>query len=64
MQWTTFEPLTSQHDAFVEVSFSGLAGQMNLLLESLDNWVRRKRLMPGTPANQNVGAAWVQESGF
>ncbi len=39
MHWDTFERLTAQHDAFVEISFAGMAAKLNLLGESLDDWV-------------------------
>ena len=31
MHWSTFERLTAQHDAFVELSFYGMAAKLNLL---------------------------------
>lgn len=36
--WNTFERLTAQHDAFVQVSLAGMAARLNLLGESLDDW--------------------------
>ncbi len=39
MHWNTFERLTSQHDAFVRISLTGMAEQLHLLEESLDYWV-------------------------
>jgi hypothetical protein len=39
MHWSTFERLTAQHDAFVQVSLSGMAARLNLIGESLDDRV-------------------------
>jgi hypothetical protein len=39
MQWSTFERLTAQHDAFVQVSLSGMTARLNLIGESLDDRV-------------------------
>lgn len=39
MHWNTFERLTAQHDAFVQVSLAGIAARFNLLGESLDDWI-------------------------
>jgi len=39
MHWNTFERLTAQHDAFVQISLAGMAAKLNLLGESLDDWV-------------------------
>lgn len=39
MHWNTFERLTAQHDAFVQISLAGLAGKLNLLGESVDDWI-------------------------
>ena len=39
MHWNTFERLTAQHDAFVQVSLAGMAARLNLLGESLDDWL-------------------------
>ena len=39
MHWNTFERLTAQHDAFVQISLAGMAARLNLLGESLDDWV-------------------------
>jgi len=37
MHWNTFEKLTVQHDAFVQVSLAGMTAKLNLLEESLDD---------------------------
>ncbi|AKH19901.1 hypothetical protein [Sedimenticola thiotaurini] len=37
MHWNTFERLTTQHDAFVQLSLAGIAERLNLLGESLDD---------------------------
>jgi hypothetical protein len=39
MHWNTFERLTAQHDAFVQTSLAGMAARLNMLGESLDDWV-------------------------
>jgi len=39
MHWSTFERLTAQHDAFVQVSLAGMAAKLNLLGESLNDWI-------------------------
>ena len=39
MHWNTFERLTAQHDAFVQVSLAGMAAKLNLLEDSLDDWI-------------------------
>lgn len=39
MHWNTFNRLTAQHDAFVQVSLAGMAAKMKLLGESLDDWL-------------------------
>jgi len=39
MHWKTFERLTAQHDAFVQISLAGLAAYLNLPGESLDGWI-------------------------
>jgi hypothetical protein len=39
MHWNTFEQLTAQHDAFVKISLAGIGAKLNLLGESLDDWV-------------------------
>ena len=39
MHWGTFDLLTAQHDAFVQFSLAGMAARLNLLGESLDDWV-------------------------
>ena len=39
MHWNTFERLTAQHDAFVQISLAGIAARLNLLGESLDDWI-------------------------
>ena len=37
MHWSTFERLTAQHDALVQVSLAGIAARVDLLRESLNN---------------------------
>ncbi|QBQ56115.1 hypothetical protein [Nitrosococcus wardiae] len=39
MHWSTFERLTTQHDAFVQVSLAEVAGRLNLFSKSLDSWI-------------------------
>lgn len=39
MHWKTFERLTAQHDAFVQVSLVGIGAKLNLLGESIDDWI-------------------------
>jgi len=39
MHRTTFERLTAEHDAFVKVSLAGMEARLNLIGESLDDWV-------------------------
>ena len=39
MHWHTFERLNKEHDAFVAVSLAGMAARLNLLGESLDDWI-------------------------
>jgi hypothetical protein len=39
MHWRTFERLTARHDAFVQVSLAGIAAKLNLLGESLADWM-------------------------
>ena len=39
MHWNIFERLTAQHDAFVQITLTGMAARLNLLRESLDNWM-------------------------
>jgi hypothetical protein len=39
MHWNTFEKLTAQHDAFVQISLAGMAAKLNLLGESLNDWI-------------------------
>ena len=39
MHWKTFERLTAQHDAFAQVSLAETAQKLNLLGESLEDWV-------------------------
>ena len=39
MHWNTFERLTAQHDAFVQVSLAGMAARLNLLGGSLEDWI-------------------------
>ena len=39
MHWKTFERLTAQHDAFVQVSLAEMAARFNLLGGSLDDWI-------------------------
>jgi len=39
MHWSTFERLTAQHDAFVQVSLAGMAAKLNLLGESIESWI-------------------------
>nr|VFK12706.1 MAG: hypothetical protein BECKLPF1236B_GA0070989_103931 [Candidatus Kentron sp. LPFa] len=39
MHWNTFERLTAQHDAFVQVSLAGMAAKLNLLGESIEDWI-------------------------
>ncbi len=39
MHWRTFERLTARHDAFVQVSLAGIAAKLNLLGESLTDWI-------------------------
>ncbi|PLY12834.1 MAG: hypothetical protein C0631_15915 [Sedimenticola sp.] len=39
MHWNTFEKLTAQHDAFVQVSLAGIAAKLNLLGESIEDWI-------------------------
>lgn len=37
MHWNTFERLTAQHDAFVQLSLAGMASRLKLLRKSLDD---------------------------
>ena len=39
MHWNTFERLTAQHDAFVQVPLAGMAAKLNLLGESIEDWI-------------------------
>lgn len=39
MHWRTFERLNKEHDAFVAISLAGMAARLNLLGESLDDWI-------------------------
>jgi len=39
MHWNTFERLTAQHDAFVQISLGGITARLNLLGESIDYWM-------------------------
>jgi len=39
MHWKTFERLTAQHDAFVQVSLAGIAAKLNHLGESIDDLI-------------------------
>ncbi len=39
MQWNTFERLTAQHDAFVQISLAGMAAKLNLLGKSIEDWI-------------------------
>ena len=39
MHWNTFERLTAQHDAFVQISLAGMTAKLNLLGESLEDWI-------------------------
>jgi hypothetical protein len=39
MRRNTFEQLTAQHDDFVAISLAGMAARLNLLGESLDDWI-------------------------
>lgn len=39
MHWDTFERLTTQHDAFVQITLAGMVIRLNLLGESLDDWI-------------------------
>jgi hypothetical protein len=39
MHWKTFERLAAKHDAFVQISLAGIASRLNLLGESLDDWI-------------------------
>ncbi len=39
MHWRTFERLTAQHDAFVQISCAWVEARLNLLGESLDDWI-------------------------
>jgi hypothetical protein len=38
MHWKTFEGLTAQHDAFVQISLAGIAARLNILGESVDDF--------------------------
>jgi hypothetical protein len=38
MHWNTFERLTAQHDGLVRTSLAGMAAQLNLLGQSLNDW--------------------------
>jgi hypothetical protein len=39
MHWNTFERLTAQHYAFVQISPAGMAERLTHLGESLDEWL-------------------------
>lgn len=39
MHWNTFEKLTAQHDALVQVSLAGMAARLNMIGESLGDWM-------------------------
>ncbi len=39
MHWNTFERLTAKHDAFVQISLAGIATKLNLVGESLEDWL-------------------------
>lgn len=39
MHWRTFKRLTAQHNAFAHASLISMAGRLNILGESLDDWV-------------------------
>ena len=39
MHWRTFDRLNKEHDAFVAISLAGMAARLNLLGESLDDWI-------------------------
>jgi len=38
MHWKTFERLSAQHDALVQVSLAGISAKLKLLGESFDAW--------------------------
>jgi len=37
--WNNFERLTAQHDAFVQISLAEMAAKLNLLGESIEDWI-------------------------
>ena len=39
MHWSTFGRLTARHDAYVARSLAGMAARLNLLGDSLDDWI-------------------------
>jgi hypothetical protein len=39
MHWDTFERLTAQHDAFVQITFSGMAARLGWLDDTLNKWL-------------------------
>lgn len=39
MHWKTYERLTAKHDAFVEKSLADLAYRLNLIGDSVENWI-------------------------
>ncbi len=39
MHWKTFQRLNKEHDNFVQISLAGIATKLNLLGESLDDWI-------------------------
>ena len=39
MHWKTFERLNRNHDAFVQVSLAGISAKLNLLGESINEWI-------------------------
>lgn len=39
MHWKTFERLVAEHDRYVHASLSGMASKLNLLGESIEDWI-------------------------
>jgi hypothetical protein len=39
MHWKTFEKLSKEHDAFVQIALTETSAKLNLLGESIDDWM-------------------------
>ena len=39
MHWRTFDRLNAEHDTLVQISLAGMVALINLMGESLDDWL-------------------------